>query len=131
MTPRPEPARTSDHRLRIDRYSRGRSVESGGTSYGTRGRCSCREWEERRNVAPSLGGRTQIKRLHAIHVAEVAAGAGGEVPFTVYEDILRRILTAVPELSSDPDGLVVQAATRVSFSPAEVQVVRDIRASEG
>lgn len=58
------------HDLRTYRYNRGRSVIAGpsGSFYGTEGRCSCGQWRERENTAPSKGGTAIIKRRHAAHV---------------------------------------------------------------
>lgn len=62
-----------EHVLRITRYNRGRSVIAGpsGSYYGTRGRCSCGEWESRENTAPSKGGRRTIEAAHAAHVLDM------------------------------------------------------------
>lgn len=63
----------ANHELRLSRYKRGQQTYGNirgvaGMTYDTRGECSCGNWSERRNVAPSRGGEREIKEAHKQHI---------------------------------------------------------------
>jgi hypothetical protein len=60
------------HALTVGRVSLGGSrIQGGGTFYGTVGRCSCRQWRHKVNVAPSRGGKKAVENAHEAHVRKV------------------------------------------------------------
>lgn len=59
----------SGHVLSISRYQRGSApIRGAGMQYGTRGRCSCGEWQYRENTAPSRGGEAAVIAAHRTHL---------------------------------------------------------------
>ena len=67
--------RVEGHALRLSYTPLGTSPIAGWNTpkRGTVGRCECREWQSRYNVAPSRGGNTEVRRRHQEHLKGLSA----------------------------------------------------------